>query len=167
MNPLYDFLQRNRVLVKIEKAHQSKASNLELDDFDLNYFPEVLLNCTELTCLNLGHNRLTSLPGQLFQLKNIINLNLEYNSLDKFPVVLKGLPRLQTLNISHNPIRSLIFVGALSELEVLWCNSCCLQALPEEIGNLVNLHTLGARHNQLQNLPKSICKLVKLRLIHN
>ncbi|KAK9885826.1 hypothetical protein WA026_013697 [Henosepilachna vigintioctopunctata] len=163
MNPMYDFIQRNRVLAKIEKAQHSKASNLALDDFDLYTLPDVLLTCLNLSSLNLGHNRLTSLPTALFKLKNLQNISLEYNSLDKFPEVLQDLPHLKTLNISHNPIRNLAPIGNLVNLEVLWCNSCCLSSIPEEIGKLIKLDTLGARHNQISNLPKSICNLEKLR----
>lgn len=164
MNPVYDFIQRNRVIAKIEKAHCSKARNLTLDDFDLTAFPDILLNCQDLYSLKLGHNKISDLPSDIFQLKNLQHLALEYNNLDRFPDSLKNLSQLITLNISHNPIRDLTKdIGCLTSLEILWCNSCCLTYLPEEIGNLTNLETLGARHNKISKLPNAICNLKNLR----
>jgi leucine-rich repeat protein SHOC2 len=164
MNPVYDYIQRNRVLAKIEKAHGSKATNLALDDHDLLKFPPSLISCEQLCYLNIGHNRIAELPKSLGCLKNLHNLCLEYNNFDRFPEVLKDLPQLTSLNISHNPIKDLTrIIGCLTSLETLWCNRCCLTSLPEEIGNLVKLDTLGARHNQITKLPDGICNLVHLR----
>ncbi|KAJ8919755.1 hypothetical protein NQ315_006284 [Exocentrus adspersus] len=164
MNPVYDFIQRNRVLAKIEKAHCSKARNLNLDDFDLETFPEILLNCHDLCSLRLSHNRIMDLPSDMFHLKNLQHVSLAYNNLDKFPESLKHLSQIVTLNISHNPIKDLTkVIGCLTTLEILWCNSCCLISLPEEIGNLTNLETFGARRNKITKLPNTMSNLKSLR----
>lgn len=164
MNPVYDFIQRNRVLAIIEKAQCSRARNLSLEDFDLTDFPEVLFNCQNLHYLNIRHNRLVNLPSDIGQLKNLQHVSLEYNNIDRFPEALRNLTQLVTLNINHNPIKDLTKdIASLKNLEILWCNSCCLTSLPEEIGSLIKLETLGARHNKINKLPDGICELRNLR----
>ncbi|CAG9855833.1 unnamed protein product [Phyllotreta striolata] len=144
MNPVYDFIQKNRVLALIEKAQKTSARNLALDDFDLTCFPDVLVGCQGLYSLNLGHNK--------------------YNNLDRFPEALRNLTQLITLNISHNPMHELSSsIGCLVSLEILWCNSCLLTQIPDEIGNLWRLQTLGARHNKITSLPIRICELINLQ----
>ncbi|XP_072399638.1 uncharacterized protein [Diabrotica undecimpunctata] len=164
MNPVYDFIQKNRVLALIEKAQKSSARNLALDDFDLTQFPEVLITCQGLHILNIGHNRIVEIPMEISQLKNLQHLSLEYNQLDRFPEALKHCPQLISLNLSHNPIKELTCdIGCLVSLEMLWCNSCCLTSIPEEIGNLTKLETFGARHNKIAKLPIRIGELINLR----
>ncbi|KAL3284769.1 hypothetical protein HHI36_018912 [Cryptolaemus montrouzieri] len=163
MNPLLDFIQRNRVLAKIEKAHHTKSLSIELDDYDIKSIPEALLDCEIVSTLNLARNSLTYLPSNFFQLRFLEHVSIEYNSFDHFPEVLKDLPHLTLLNISHNPIRDLTNIGKLVNLQTFWCNSCCLSSFPEEIGDLFHLETLGARNNQITNLPNSICNLQKLK----
>ncbi|KAJ8955945.1 hypothetical protein NQ314_006794 [Rhamnusium bicolor] len=141
MNPVYDFIQRNRVIAKIEKAHCSKARNLALDDFDLTTFPDILLQCHDLYSLNIGHNKIIKLPNNILQLKSLQHLSLEYNNFDIFPDALK----------KPNAVK------------ILWCNSCCLTSLPEELGGLTKLETFGARHNKITKLPDGICNLGNLR----
>lgn len=163
MNPFFDFFQRNHILAKIELAHCSKSTNLSLEDCDLTALPESVLSCSELQTLLLTRNKLKILPVTLHSLRNLQMLALDYNNLDTFPVALRQLHHLKVLNISHNPLFDLTDISSLVSLEVLWCNNCCLSSLPESIGLLDNLDTLGARNNQIELLPDGLCKLNKLR----
>lgn len=132
MNPLFEYFQHNHALAKIEYAIMTKSSCLTLEDFDLEMLPESVLKCEHLGELLLAHNKLQSVSLQINSLKNLHTLAIDYNNLDRFPNELKELTQLKFLNISHNPIKDLTeHIGCLTNLEHLWCNACCLSAIPK------------------------------------
>jgi Leucine-rich repeat (LRR) protein len=57
-------------------------------------------------------------------------------------------------------------IGNLNNLHLLYCDNNQLQALPESIGNLNNLHLLSCYNNQLQALPESIGNLNNLKYLY-
>lgn len=53
----------------------------------------------------------------------------------------------------------------LTNLNFLRISQTCLSALPDDIGNLINLKNLLLDHNQLVCIPSTIGKLTKLKLL--
>jgi len=76
---------------------------------------------TELTTLNLSHNKLSgALPAEVRHLSNLTTLDLSYNNFTGIPAEIGQLSGLKTLNLSHNPITGLpLELGNLSHLQVL------------------------------------------------
>lgn len=103
---------------------------------------------TKLEYLNLGSNKLSNLPDEIFQLISLQYLSLSENLIIKLPFSLSNLRHLEVLDLEDNYITK----------------------LPEEFSKLQNLTYLDIRRNKLKYLPKNIgviSKLAKLYLYHN
>lgn len=160
-----NFFQRNQMIAKVEKAQKSKQRSLNLEDFDLTEFPDIILNCDSLRSLILQRNRISELPREVgIHLRGLKYLSIQFNNFQSFPECLKHLTALVSLNISHNPIKHLTDdINCFKDLKYLWCNSCGITCLPKNLGNLTKLETFGARNNGIMALPKSIINLKELR----
>lgn len=106
--------------------------------------PECLGNVT-LRHLSLGSNRLnSSLPANIWNLKDIWELNISSNSLSgSLPPELSNLKVATTIDLSTNQLSSHI---------------------PNTIGDMQNLNYLSLSHNLLQgSMPESIGKMLSLQ----
>ncbi|MFX1252907.1 MAG: leucine-rich repeat domain-containing protein [Promethearchaeota archaeon] len=116
--------------------------------------------------LSLVNCRITSLPGILFQLRNIRTLNLNYNRLLAIPWAVGRLVNLENLDIRNNHLYSLPdSIGSLTRLKSLLCENNHLGTVPESIENLTDLEVLCLDHNQLIRLPEKIGNLINLRFL--
>lgn len=93
--------------------------------------------------LSLKKGKLTKIPNEVFQFKNLQELDLSKNKLSEIPKEIGLLTHLQKLNLSQNNIDS----------------------LPNEIGNLINIQDLILNQNVIAQLPPEIAKLTKLRFL--
>jgi internalin A len=119
-----------------------------------------------VTTLDLSGNRLTQLPPELFQPKNLTVLWLNGNLLKTLPPEIGHLNKLTTLNLSKNRLTVLpTEIGQLTNLTVLSLGNNQLTALPKEICQLTNLEKLSLYNNRLTTLPPDICKLTKLKYL--
>ncbi|NWV32046.1 LRC18 protein, partial [Grantiella picta] len=66
--------------------------------------PQELTLLKGLRTLNLGLNRLETVPTTLGSLKELIELGLFDNALTSIPKSIKKLPKLERLNIKRNPL---------------------------------------------------------------
>ena len=64
-------------------------------------------NAPMLWRINLSHNRLNTLPSELFLLPVLEYLNVEYNSLSDLPFEMWMSPKLKILNLSRNMLEDL------------------------------------------------------------
>ena len=88
---------------RIEKALDLNSKELDLSSLKLTRIPPQLKNLKNLTILTLSDNNLKSLPAFFGELSNLIILNLDGNKLSSLPTELK-LTRLWQLNLSDNPL---------------------------------------------------------------
>jgi Leucine-rich repeat (LRR) protein len=93
--------------------------------------------------LSLKKMKLTELPTEVLNFKNLQYLNLQKNRLKTFPTNIKNFTHLQELNISYNNI----------------------EIIPKELGQLLHLIKFTANNNQIVSLPKEIKHLKKLKYI--
>ncbi|KAI8370226.1 hypothetical protein BD560DRAFT_446942 [Blakeslea trispora] len=116
----------------------------------------ILSQLAHLQWLNLGHNRLTTLPADLFQCRELRGLNLENNQFKTFPFVLCYLPRLEILMLQKNKIECIPpnchFPSTLLTLNLSFNMLTCV---PDTLVHhppryLTHLHLSG---NSLQTLP--------------
>lgn len=160
-----NFFQKNRMIAKVEKVQKSKQRSLNLEDFDLTEFPNIILNCDSIRSLILQRNKISELPKEVgIHLRGLKYLSIQFNNFQSFPECLKHLTALVSLNISHNPINSLINdINCFKDLKYLWCNSCGITSLPKSLGSLAKLDTFGARNNNITTLPDTLVQLKELR----
>lgn len=147
-------------------------------------------NLTKLEVLELQENKITSLPGNIEHLGRLRNLDLSNNRLTNVPFrKLKECP-LSELNLSHNAIKGTLIeagVGELKSLQIFDIKCNRISALSEDslsmpvLKNLLasnnelsslpamnewtELLTLIVEHNRLEELPKGLTSLPRLRVL--
>ncbi|KAG7270171.1 hypothetical protein CRUP_026172 [Coryphaenoides rupestris] len=194
-----------------------ELSVLDLSYNQLSEVPRDLENSRNMLVLNLSHNAMEGIPNQLFiNLTDLLYLDLGDNKLDSLPPQMRRLVHLQTLILNNNPLmhaqlRQLPAMVALQTLHLrntqrtqsniptsleglthladvdLSCND--LSRVPEclyTLGSLkrlnvssnqitelslcidqwTQLETLNLSRNQLTSLPSAICKLSKLKKLY-
>ena len=76
----------------------------------------------QLESLNLGYNRLATLPRPICELKTLQTLNLQNNQLTSLPEGIRHLVALETLSLHNNQLTSLpagmANLSSLSEMAV-------------------------------------------------
>src|SRR5258708_172823 len=114
---------------------QTKLETLVLADNELCEVSEQLGRMRTLRMLDLGHNRLTTVPDALGDLDALSDfLYLHDNNLRSLPASLENLTHLRYLNISENDF----------------------EVLPECVCGMANLTELRASDNKLTSLPESV-----------
>ncbi|MGB6942175.1 MAG: leucine-rich repeat domain-containing protein [Bryobacteraceae bacterium] len=140
---------------------------LVLADNDLPELSDQIGSLKNLRMLDLGHNRLTSVPDALATLDGLTDfLYLHDNQLTSLPQSLAALTKLRYLNISGNSFEALPeSITGMASLIELRASDNRLASLPDSIGRLTRLRELHLRNNKLASLPDSIETLVELRQI--
>ncbi|XP_074084331.1 malignant fibrous histiocytoma-amplified sequence 1 [Macrotis lagotis] len=124
---------------------------------------EVLAALGQLRRLNLSHNQLVELPGQLGALGHLEELDLSFNRLARLPEALGRLRALRALDLDHNRLSAfppqLLQLAALEELDL---SGNRLRDLPDGIGALRALKVLWLSGAELGSLPPGFCQLAGL-----
>ena len=109
-----------------------------------------------LVQLDLGRNRLRSLPGGcVSKLLSLEELHLDHNHLEELPESVGKLTQLRILSAGSNLIYELPdALTNLTRLSVLDVRENELAALPEEMGKLTHLVELNVEMNKLTTLPE-------------
>jgi hypothetical protein len=119
---------------------------------------------TALISLNLGNNRLTSVPATLGELSALRVLSLNNNLLTSVPAELGGLTELRVLDLSDNQLTSVpATLGGLTLLMRLFLNNNQLTSVPAALGGLTALTGLFLQKNKLTSLPAALGGLSALR----
>ena len=133
--------------------------------------PNVIYRLDDLTTVHLdsvyvldaSKQKLTELPGILFELKNLQSLNLSKNKLRQLPEQFASLKKLKSLNLSQNSLGNFpSYLCGLDQLEELKLAENKLGSLPECIGFLEKLRVLDLFQTYLTDLPEAFSKLQKL-----
>ncbi|KAJ3600913.1 hypothetical protein NHX12_031886 [Muraenolepis orangiensis] len=175
-------------------------SVLDLSFNQLTEVPRDLENSRNMLVLNLSHNGMEAIPNQLFiNLTDLLYLDLGDNKLDSLPPQMRRLVHLQTLVLNNNPLmhaqlrqlpamvalqtlhlrntqrtqrphtprsrvpECLYTLGSLKRLNV---SSNQITDLSLCIDQWTQLETLNLSRNQLTSLPSAICKLSKLKKLY-
>lgn len=120
---------------------------LRLRKTQLSWIPTEFSDLKAIQKLDLSHNNLTSLHGELICLKKLRYLYCHHNKIEEkhIPIELFDLATLTVLDLSHNNLR----------------------VIPENLGNCESLLVLNLSHNKLCNLNKELfIKLPKLRYLN-
>ncbi len=182
----YDFLVKNKLQTFMTSENFKSANNVTIEDFNLTFFLEEVLNLTEIHDLNFGNNLIPTIPPEIERLKSLVNLYLNNNKLTRLPKEISKLNKLKRLSLNNNNLSELPLcicnlseliilhiannkitklpeeIGNLTKLDELTINSNFLTTLPQNIGMLTNLTLLNCMDNELYNLPDSICNLSRL-----
>ncbi|KAI0035943.1 RAM signaling pathway protein-domain-containing protein [Vararia minispora EC-137] len=107
--------------------------------------------------INLGSNRLSTLPMAFALLSSLRYLNLRNNSFSSFPDVLTIMPSLEILEIGRNKIKRLPSQpGSLSNLRIFSFYKNKITRLPTYFARFNNLEVLRCDQNPFEWPPRSI-----------
>jgi Leucine-rich repeat (LRR) protein len=141
---------------------------LELGMNKLSTLPESIGNLVNLLSLSVAHNNIKILPDSIVKLVNLAQLDLRMNKLSTLPESIGNLVNLRQLSLNNNQLAVIPeSIGNLVNLEILYLDRNKLTTLPESIGELVNLKTLNLQRNNLVLIPAGLVKIKKTITITN
>lgn len=144
----------------------SSAHGQVLDSFALDTVPTYTLTRAlkqdplKVYKLNLKKLKLSEIPEEVYQFKNLNVLDISKNKLKTFPVRIGEFEYLQELNISGNKIEIVTKeLGNLVHLKEFSANQNGIVSIPPEIKNLKKLKYMDLWGNDLGSLPIEIKEL--------
>ncbi len=157
------------ILKKIREAKEQGLKELDLShDWGekserLTQIPAEVCELKNLEVLKLSNNELASLPESISRLENLTSLDLSNNELTVLPELITKLQNLTTLDLSNNKLTVLPeSISQLQNLTTLYLSYNELTVLPESISQLRNLTTLYLSNNKLSTVPDWISQLQNL-----
>ncbi|XP_064633559.1 leucine-rich repeat serine/threonine-protein kinase 2-like isoform X2 [Lineus longissimus] len=155
------------------KIHSIDISGNEIVDLSPGTIMTVSQSMREI---KLSHNRLHTYPMWISEhMPNITRLELGGNKIESLPSEVLKLKQLETLSLSHNYIKSIpeCFLKECSQLETLLLTNNEIASLPSEklaAEHLQRLHTLKLSANNLRTkepfyIPKFILALPSLKVL--
>jgi hypothetical protein len=152
---------------RIERAITDKADILDLRGLGLKVLPLLPTELQKLQVIELGCNRLTTLPDELFTLPRLRRLGLGNNRIDTLPTSMTQLQELMSLDLSENRLERLPeSIGSLSRLMEVSFYANYLTEVPDTIFELKRLERLDLSTNQLPALPlPADCRYSRLRAL--
>ncbi|TGZ64578.1 hypothetical protein CRM22_006302 [Opisthorchis felineus] len=151
--------------------HWSSVVELNLGSNRLTSLPAEIGELQHLEVLELNFNQLRVLPDEITKLSKLRILGLDSNELESLPEDLSGLVSLQELNVLSNRLTTFPrSVENLPKLKVIKAGENDIQRLPAELGNMSALQELHLNDNlNLNSLPVelSLCKNLKILSLEN
>ena len=141
--------------------------DLNLYENDLNNLQGIgLLSRSPIEEINLGCNKLTSIPVEFGALVTLKTLWLDDNQLEQFPVCLCQLTGLLSLRLTGNDLETLpMSIAALQALETLAVDNNRLIEFPAGCLQMPNLKHLWLRQNKLTDLPDDLDRMTALETL--
>ena len=119
---------------------------------------ELPLRLPHLSYINLGYNRILTLPesfGLFFHLRTVI---LNNNRLKTLPESFLHLVKLEKLDLCHNVMRELPEeLGKMESLKQLNVSHNKLKTLPLTLGGSLTISVILARGNRMITPPQAVC----------
>ena len=141
-------------LTKADICHLSKAKQIIIGG---NGFVKLPNNIGQLRCesLNLGKNKLHSLPPSFGQLKQLKHMIFYENEFTEIPEVLSNCTELRHLDFYKNNLTQIPdFVGNMKDMQQLFLSFNEIEIIPDTLRNLKRLKYFYIHHNELHFLPE-------------
>ncbi|KAJ8389048.1 hypothetical protein AAFF_G00124450 [Aldrovandia affinis] len=147
----------------------SNITQLVLSHNKLTTVPPNVADLKNLEVLNVFNNQIEDLPIQISSLQKLKHLNLGMNRLSTLPRGFGSLPALEVLDLTYNNLNESSLPGNffyLTTLRALYLSDNDFEMLPPDISKLAKLQILSMRDNDLISLPKEIGDLAQLKELH-
>jgi leucine-rich repeat protein SHOC2 len=137
--------------------HMDMSHN-QLGDKGLDPIPSTFPSMGSLVLLDLSHNRIQHLGSAIGMHTKLAALNLGWNKLDSVPVSLLQLTTLVELSLNDNHLGAVPDTActAWPRLRTLDLGNNVLHSLPQEVQLLTGLRHLNLYNNQLDTLPLNL-----------
>ena len=156
-------LNHNRLkLSESDIKHASKVKKLSIGGNNIEKLPENIgiLQCTNL---NLGKNKLSSLPASFTELKQLKHVIFYENEFEKVPREIEALKELEHLDFYKNHLTEIPdFIGNFKNLKYLYFSYNEIETIPDTLSSLRNLKYFYIHHNKIIKLPDWIVELDSL-----
>uniref|UniRef100_A0A1J3IB61 Plant intracellular Ras-group-related LRR protein 7 n=2 Tax=Noccaea caerulescens TaxID=107243 RepID=A0A1J3IB61_NOCCA len=147
-------------VIELERA----VRTLDLTHNKISDVPGEISKLINMQRLLIADNLVERLPGNLGKLQSLKVLMLDGNRISCLPDELGQLVRLEQLSISRNLLIYLPdTIGSLRNLVLLNVSNNRLKSLPESVGSCASLEELQANDNAVEELPASLCNLIQLK----
>ena len=154
-----------QTLAQLQAGKLTGISRLALSE-NLTTFPQQIFSLAEtLTTLDLSNNALTDLPDNFPQLIKLKILFLSKNNFTHLPSILSQCPALTMISFKSNQISRIDEQSLPKKTRWLILTDNAIPALPDSMGDLVDLQKLALAGNQLTALPSSMKNCKKLGLM--
>ncbi|MFN8672353.1 MAG: leucine-rich repeat domain-containing protein [Candidatus Sericytochromatia bacterium] len=150
---------------KLEKLKEIYFQYNILENFPISNFELPVIKNIEV--LDIGGNKIKSIPKEIENLVNLKSLKIGRNELKEIPDELYNLKNLEILYLGENDLGFISpKINQLTKLKELYLNTTNLKEIPIELFDLENLEILLLNSNNLENIPKEIEKLKNLKELH-
>ena len=146
-------------LSRADIAHLSNVKQIMMGGNGLEKLPNNIgrLQCE---CLNLGKNKLHSLPRSFSRLQHLKHVIFYENEFAEIPEVLANCKELRHLDFYKNNLSQIPdFVGGLDSLHQLFLSYNKIEVIPDTLRNLKQLRYFYIHHNELHFLPEWIAEM--------
>ncbi|KAG5850081.1 leucine-rich repeat-containing protein 40 [Anguilla anguilla] len=120
-----------------------------------------------LTDINLGFNKLTSIPADFCVLKWLVQIDLRNNLLTSLPLELEALTNLRTIILSFNRFK--VFPDVLYRLysleAILMCSNQVGSIDAAQLKGLEKLSSLDLQNNDIMQVPPELGNCTSLRAL--
>lgn len=140
-------------------------TELEIIGGDFTYFPEDISILKNLKKLTLVTTKVSQLPIDVFQITTLSYLNLKNNRIHSLPI-LQEKSSLKQLILGRNYLNTKHleeFLAHFPQLEILDLGHNLIEELPESLFQLKNLKRLNLEGNRLKTLPEKLKDLKELQ----
>ena len=161
----YKYLSKVSIVIILLLCSLTTKAQL-LDSFAIDTVPTYTLakalkqDPLKVYKLNLKKLKLSEIPEEVYQFKNLNSLDISRNRLKEFPKRIGEFAFLQELNISGNKIEVVTKeLGLLLHLKKFEANQNGLVSIPPEIRFLKKLEFIDLWGNDIGSLPYEITEL--------
>ncbi|CAB1340809.1 unnamed protein product [Coregonus sp. 'balchen'] len=151
----------------VEESREKNIPEVDMCDRGVSNMLDIpgLFTLSNITQLVLSHNKLTTIPANVADLKNLEVLNVFNNQIEELPTQISSLQKLKHLNLGMSTLPR--GFGSLPALEVLdlTYNNLNESSLPGNFFYLTTLRALYLSDNDFEMLPPDIGKLGKLQIV--
>jgi len=153
-----------QTLAHLNSGKYVNTTHLKLSE-NLSVFPkEILSLANKLEHLDLSDNKLSALPAEFAELKNLKRLFFTNNEFTNIPAILASCPKLEMISFKANKLHT---VGEnVLPIQTHWLilTDNKITSLPDSMGELFRLQKFAFAGNQLRKLPDTMvnCKSLEL-----
>uniref|UniRef100_A0A673JHF2 Leucine-rich repeat-containing protein 40 n=1 Tax=Sinocyclocheilus rhinocerous TaxID=307959 RepID=A0A673JHF2_9TELE len=151
-----------------DAVDDSPVANVNFSKNQLMAVPSRILQLKDtLADINLGFNKLTSIPVDFSMLKQLVHIDLRNNLLISLPMELEGLTKLRSVILSFNRFKSFPEVlYRISSLETILISNNQVGGIdPVQMKTLNNLSTLDLSNNDIMQVPPELGNCTSLRAL--
>ena len=154
----------NNILKEIKSG--ALLTRVDLSNCGLTSIPEELYQLKDsLVFLNLGNNNLNELPSEFSVFHKLETLFIPSNKFTYLPTVIGLLVSLYMVSFKSNQISTISETSLSPSIGWLILTGNSIEKLPNSIGNLIKLRKCMLAGNKLKSLPDSMRNCLNLELI--